>query len=95
MKYLHPISLMAMAMLTAASGAALAQHVVGGMGEEVRIGAFSSPTQGSHNNRIGSVGRRLDPSKPGKVLRQGANQHAAHPASARGPVPTLPGRHLP
>lgn len=94
MKILHPISLMAMAMLTAISGAAHAQHVVGGMGEEVRIGTFSGPTQ-RINGRDTGEGRRVESSKPGKVLRHGTSQHAARPSGARGPVPTLPGRHLP
>ncbi|RDK07513.1 hypothetical protein [Cupriavidus lacunae] len=92
MKILHPIPLMAMAMLTAVSGAALAQHVVGGMGEEVRIGAFSGPT---HRINGRAEGLRLDSSKPDKGPRQSANQHAARPTGGHGPVPTLPGRHLP
>lgn len=94
MKILHPISLMAMTMLTAVSGAAHAQHVVGGMGEEVRIGSFSGPTQRISGREAGE-GRRVESSKPGKDLRQSASQHGARPSGARGPVPTLPGRHLP
>ena len=40
MNKIYSFALMAIAALAATSGAAQAQHVVGGMGEEVRLGAL-------------------------------------------------------
>ncbi|UIF84881.1 hypothetical protein [Cupriavidus sp. UYPR2.512] len=92
MKKIHAYPLMAMAMLTTASGAALAQHVVGGMGEEVRIGTFAGPTHGTDSNRGIPTARRFNTAKPG---RQAADPRSARPISTRGAAPTLPGKHLP
>ncbi|WP_316149960.1 hypothetical protein [Cupriavidus sp. BIC8F] len=91
MKKIHAYPLMAMAMLTTASGAVSAQHVVGGMGEEVRIGAFAGPTHRTDSNRGVPAGRRFNTAKPG----QAADPRSARPVSARGAAPTLPGKHLP
>ncbi|MGX6568847.1 hypothetical protein [Cupriavidus necator] len=91
MKKIHAYPLMAIAMLTA-SGAAFAQHVVGGMGEEVRIGAFSGPTHRTDSSRGTPTGRTDNTAKPG---RQAADPRSARPVSTRGPAPTLPGKHLP
>ncbi|RWA54136.1 hypothetical protein AU476_11665 [Cupriavidus sp. UYMSc13B] len=92
MKKIHAYPLIAMAMLTTVSGAAFAQHVVGGMGEEVRIGAFGGPTHDTDIKRGIPIGRRFNAAKPG---RQAADPRSARPISARGPAPTLPGKHLP
>lgn len=95
MKKIHAYPLMAMAMLAAASGFAHAQHVVGGMGEEVRIGAFAGPTYRSDLHHGVPTGRKFNTAKPGNTARQVADPRGARPASARGPAPMLPGKHLP
>jgi hypothetical protein len=95
MKKIYAFPLMAMAMLTAASGAAHAQHVAGGMGEEVRIGAFAGATLRGDSNRGVPNGRAFNAAKPAKGPARSANHQVARPLSVRGAAPTLPGRNLP
>jgi len=77
----------------ASSGTALAQHVVGGMGEPVRMGAFDG------RGLIDSPAAQTSQA-PGKghVRARTTRTQAAAPAatpSTHGKVPALPGRHLP
>ncbi|MBV8159215.1 MAG: hypothetical protein JO278_16260 [Dyella sp.] len=86
------IRVMTMALLLAAAGTgtALAQHVVGGMGEPVRMGAFdgrgqldsqavmTGPVSAKHKARARTTDARRGPA-----------------ASTRGGAQALPGRHLP
>jgi len=95
MKKIRSFPLMALAMLAAASGAAHGQHVVGGMGEEIRVGAFASPAHHGEGNRNMADGRRFNTAKSGKGPARSANHDVARPMSVRGPAPSLPGRHLP
>jgi hypothetical protein len=86
------IRVMTMAWLLAAagSGTALAQHVVGGMGEPVRMGAFDG--HGVVDSQAGQTGVA-----PGKGRARARTTDSRHPpaASTRGGVPALPGKHLP
>ncbi|GAB7548262.1 hypothetical protein CS8_079550 [Cupriavidus sp. 8B] len=95
MNKIFSFPLMAIAMLAATSGAAQAQHVVGGMGEEVRIGAFG----GRADNYMGGRGlpdsHGLNAAGRDRVRTRAIDRHGAPATSARGKVPTLPGRHLP
>lgn len=88
MKQILSFPLMAMAVLATASGPAQAQQVAGGMGEEVRIGAFATVPRG--NGYRGMRDSRTMTAKPGKEAAR-----SPRPLGARGPAPTLPGRHLP
>lgn len=94
MKTIHSLSLMAMAMIAAASGTAHAQHVVGGMGEEVRIGAFSEPAHGGRTRGL-SDGRAFNAAKRDKGRTRSSERHDARPGTVRAPASSLPGRHLP
>lgn len=94
MKSIHSLSLMAMALMAAASGAAHAQHVVGGMGEEVRIGAFSDQAHGNRNRGL-SDSRAFNAAKRDKGRTRSTERHDARPGSVRAPASSLPGRHLP
>ncbi|KWR88043.1 hypothetical protein [Cupriavidus sp. IDO] len=88
MKQILSFSLMAMAVLATASGAAQGQQVAGGMGEEVRIGAFATAPRGK--GYPGLRDSRTMAARPGKETAR-----SPRPLGARGPAPTLPGRHLP
>jgi len=89
MKQILSFPLMAMAVLATASGAAQGQQVAGGMGEEVRIGAFATPP------RHGDAYRGLRDSRPMTAKPGKEAARSPRPLGARGPAPTLPGRHLP
>ncbi|MGO4158289.1 hypothetical protein [Cupriavidus sp. YAF13] len=95
MNKIYSFALMAIAMLAATSGAAQAQHVVGGMGEEVRIGAFG----GRADNYLS--GRGLPDSRGPNAAGRDRNRtrandrHAVRATGARGKAPSLPGRNLP
>ncbi|MBP0620743.1 hypothetical protein [Cupriavidus consociatus] len=86
------LSLVAAALLAAASGAH-AQHVTGGMGEPVRIGAFSAPAERIDGDRRLAAPRGSRQARTGMTRRQGAAGQAARPNGA--PAARLPGRHLP
>lgn len=94
MKTIHSLSLMAMVMMAAASGTAHAQHVVGGMGEEVRIGAFSGPAHGNGNRGL-SDSRAFNAAKRDKGRTRSTERHDARPGTVRAPASSMPGRHLP
>ncbi|QYY33181.1 MULTISPECIES: hypothetical protein [Cupriavidus] len=91
MKKIQTLTLMAMAVL-ATAGTAHAQRAVGGMGEEIRIGAFSEPGHASRNrgftadSRDGKAVQGRTPTTVGQQPRR---------AGARAPAVPLPGRHLP
>ena len=95
MNQIYSFALMVIAMLAATSGAAQAQHVVGGMGEEVRIGAFDSRA----DNYLG--GRGLpDSHGPNAASRdrnrtRAIDRRAVRATGARAKAPSLPGRNLP
>ncbi|QOT80325.1 hypothetical protein [Cupriavidus basilensis] len=95
MNKIYSFALMAIAALAASSGAAQAQHVVGGMGEDVRLGAFG----GRGDNDLG--GRSLPDSQGLNAARRDRNRaraidrHAVRASGARGRTPSLPGRNLP
>jgi len=96
MNRIRVFPLMAVALLAATPGVSQAQHVVGGMGEEVHIGAFSG---GQLNSDVG--GRALPANRnhatgPNKGLARPMGQHKVRAVSSRGTMPTLPpGRQLP
>ncbi|MBP0628180.1 MULTISPECIES: hypothetical protein [unclassified Cupriavidus] len=81
------------AALLAASGTAHAQHVTGGMGEPVRIGAFSAPGERIDGERRMAAPHGSRQAKAGTARRQGSATQAARPNGA--PAARLPGRHLP
>jgi hypothetical protein len=87
------IRVMTMAWLLAAtsSGAALAQHVVGGMGEPVRMGAFDA--RGLIDNQ--TAGQTGVAHGKGKPRARTTDAHRAPAAGTRVGAPALPGRHLP
>ncbi|WP_354685083.1 hypothetical protein [Cupriavidus necator] len=87
------LSTLAMAML-AAAGTAHAQHVVGGMGEEVRIGAFTDQAHGSRN-RGPHDSRGFSTAKRAKAPARAADRQDARRTGVRAPAAALPGRHLP
>ncbi|KAF7957127.1 hypothetical protein AWV80_37875 [Cupriavidus sp. UYMU48A] len=82
---------MVMAML-ATEGTAHAQRVVGGMGEEVRIGVFSESGDASRNRGFAADTRAT---KAGQERTHTAVGHQPRRAGPRAPAVLLPGRHLP
>lgn len=90
MKTIPALFLMVSAGL-AAAGAAHAQRVAGGMGEEVRLGAFSEPGHASRNRDYAANIRTF---KAGPGRTPVISQQPRH-AVGRSPVVTLPGKHLP
>jgi len=74
----------------ASSGTALAQHVAGGMGEPVRMGAFDG-----HGLIDGQAGQTGPAPGKGRARVRTTDTHAAPTTSTHGKVPALPGRHLP
>ncbi|NUA30112.1 hypothetical protein [Cupriavidus basilensis] len=95
MNKIYSFALMAIATLAATSGAAQAQHVVGGMGEEVRLGAFG----GRADSHLG--GRGLPDSHGPNAAGRDRNRtraidrYAVRATGARAKAPSLPGRNLP
>ncbi|MEM5429780.1 hypothetical protein [Cupriavidus oxalaticus] len=87
------LSLVTAALLAAASGIAQAQHVTGGMGEPVRIGAFSAPAERIDGDRRLAAPRGSGQARAGMARRQGSASQAARPNGAPAALP--PGRHLP
>ena len=74
----------------ASSGNALAQHVVGGMGEPVRMGAFDARGQFEGQAMLAAPvsGKEKERARPTGARRVPA-------AGTRGVTPTLPGKQLP
>ncbi|BDB26655.1 hypothetical protein Tamer19_48370 [Cupriavidus sp. TA19] len=93
MHRLPALPLVAAALLAAASGIAHAQHVTGGMGEPVRIGAFSAPGERIDGERRLTAPRASGQARTGLARRQGTAGQAVRPTGA--PPARLPGRHLP
>ncbi|MFJ4290961.1 hypothetical protein ACIP1U_14400 [Cupriavidus sp. NPDC089707] len=93
MHRLPALPLVAAALLATASGIAHAQHVTGGMGEPVRIGAFSAPAERIDGDRRLAAPRASGQARAGMTRRQGSAGQAARPGGA--PAAPLPGRHLP
>lgn len=88
-------SLAAMAVLAAAPLAAQAQHVVGGMGEEVRIGAFGGRSDNLADNR-GPVHRNgLHAAGRDKGRARTDDRYQMRTGNAQGKATALPGKHLP
>ncbi|WP_427307236.1 hypothetical protein [Cupriavidus sp. H39] len=76
----------------ATAGTAHAQHIVGGMGEAVRIGAFSEPGQASRNRGFAADSRAA---KAGQERTRAAASQQPRRGDARASAGLLPGRHLP
>lgn len=93
MHRLPALPLVAAGLLAVASGIAHAQHVTGGMGEPVRIGAFSAPAERIDGERRLMAPRTTGQARAGVARRQGTAGQAARPIGA--PASRLPGRHLP
>ena len=89
------IPLVAIAMLAATPGAAQAQHVVGGMGEEVRIGAFGGQADNHLAGRVPPDKHGLNAAGRNEARTRAGDRQGVRAASTRAKVPLLPGRHLP
>lgn len=89
------IPLVAIAMLAATSGGAQAQQIVGGMGEEVRIGAFGGRVDRDLGGRGLPESHGLSAAGRKKAHTRTVDRSGVRAASTRGKVPLLPGRHLP
>lgn len=84
---------MAWLLVAASPGVVLAQHVVGGMGEPVRMGAFDG--RGLLDNPAAQAGLVSGKGK-GKARHARATDARHVPGtSTGGAAPTLPGRRLP
>jgi hypothetical protein len=92
MKKIRALSLAAMAMTAVAWGTAHGQHVVGGMGEQVRLGAFANYDS---RNKVLDDRRGFSATKRDKARARSADRHDVRPGSLRAPAGGLPGRHLP
>lgn len=90
------IPLVAIAMLAATAGAARAQHVVGGMGEDVRIGAFGGRADDRLGGRVLPDKHGLDTTGRNGARTRAGDRQAAHAAGTRAKALSLPpGRNLP
>ena len=87
MTIIRALGLLASAVtLFASSASAYAQHLVGGMGEPIQLGAFDTHADARTKHR----------NPPGKISSQARGpRDAARPeTNVRYAKPTLPGRHL-
>ena len=81
------LGLVASAATLLCGGNALAQQVVGGMGEPIHVGAF-----GTHADS--PLARRNPAEKPSARARRARNGEMTGTPARQGTIPTLPGRHL-
>lgn len=95
MNKIYSFALMAIAMLVATSAAAQAQHVVGGMGEEVRLGAFGGRADNYLGGRSLPDSHGLNAAGRDRHRTRATDRHAVRANGARGRTPSLPGRNLP
>ncbi|WP_416050984.1 hypothetical protein [Cupriavidus basilensis] len=95
MNKIYSFALMAIATLAATSGAAQAQHVVGGMGEEVRLGVFGGRADNYLGGRSLPDSHGLTAAGRDRNRTRAVNRQAVRASGPRGRTPSLPGRNLP